>query len=262
MTSRAQRLFESMPESGSIESLGFLIEKIREVFSVEHVAYIAMSLGRSYALSSSERAQGLLARNVGFWQKEAGALVAVTYDKSWGERYAEAEYSRIDPVLEETTRSFAPFNWRSLSWDTKKRRQFLHEAVECGLGNQGYTIPIRGPDGQFALFVINNTCSDDEWVRFIAECKSDLLVISHFFHQKVLEIESVTVAPNASPLSTREVDVLTAISMGKNRSQIAYDLKISENTLRVYIDSARHKLGALNIPHAVAIGIHRGIINI
>jgi len=50
--------------------------------------------------------------------------------------------------------------------------------------------------------------------------------------------------------------------MGKNRSQIAYDLKISENTLRVYIDSARHKLGALNIPHAVAIGIHRGIINI
>ncbi len=262
MTAKVQRLFESIPESGSIESLGFLIEKIRETFSIQHVAYMAMSLGRSYALSSSSKGQGLLAKNVGFWQKEAGALVAVTYDKSWGERYSEAEYSRIDPVLEETARSFVPFNWRNLSWDTKKRRQFLREAVDCGLGNQGYTVPVRGPDGQFALFVINNTCSDEEWTKFIDENKSDLLVVAHFFHQKVLEIESITVTPTASPLSAREIDVLTAISVGKNRAQIAYDLKISENTLRVYIDSARHKLGALNIPHAVAIGIHRGIINI
>jgi DNA-binding CsgD family transcriptional regulator len=39
-------------------------------------------------------------------------------------------------------------------------------------------------------------------------------------------------------------------------------MNISENTLRVYIDSARHKLGALNIPHAVALGVSRGLISI
>lgn len=262
MTDRLQRLFEVMPAQASIEAVGFLIEKVREFYDVQHVAYMALSLGRSYALSSSPTAQGLLAKNVGFWQREAGALVAVTYDRQWGERYAEADYVRIDPVLEETTRSFAPFNWKALSWDTKKRRQFLREAVECGLGNQGYTVPVRGPDGQFALFVINNTCSDEDWMKFIERFKSELLVIAHFFHQKVLEIEQVTVSTQNSSLSSREVDVLTAISMGKNRPQIAYDLKISENTLRVYIDSARHKLGAINIPHAVAIGIHKGIINL
>jgi DNA-binding NarL/FixJ family response regulator len=89
-----------------------------------------------------------------------------------------------------------------------------------------------------------------------------MLVIAHYFHQKVLEIEKVTVARSEPLLSSREVDVLTGISVGKNRSQIAHDLSISENTLRVYLDSARHKLGALNITHAVAIGIHRGLINI
>ena len=37
-------------------------------------------------------------------------------------------------------------------------------------------------------------------------------------------------------------------------------LQISENTLRAYIDSARHKLGALNVTHAVALALARGII--
>lgn len=262
MTAKLQQLYELIPDKSSIESVGLLIEQVKALYQVEHVAYMALSLGRAYALSSSPRAEGMLAKNAGFWRREAGALVAVTYDPSWGQRYAEADYVRIDPVLEETTRSFAPFNWKSLSWDTKKRRQFLREAVDCGLGNQGYAVPVRGPDGQFALFVVNNTCSDEEWEKFINEYKADLLVIAHFFHQKVLEIEQVTVA-NASPvLSSREVDVLTGISVGKNRAQIAQELKISENTLRVYLDSARHKLGALNISHAVAIGIHRGVINI
>jgi DNA-binding CsgD family transcriptional regulator len=262
MTQKLQQLYEAIPSQASIKDLGRLIAKVKELYDVEHVAYMAFSLGRGYALSTSERAEGLLAREAGFWQRDAGALVAVTYDKTWGERYAEAAYARIDPVLEETTRSFAPFNWKSLSWESRKRRKFLREAVECGLGNQGYAVPVRGPDGQFALFVVNNSCSDERWEKFINENKGDMLVIAHYFHQKVLEIEKVTVARSEPLLSSREVDVLTGISVGKNRSQIAHDLSISENTLRVYLDSARHKLGALNITHAVAIGIHRGLINI
>ncbi len=262
MTDRLQQLYEAIPEKSSIDGIGLLIEKVKDLYQVAHVAYMALSLGRTYALSTSPKAEGLLAKNAGFWRRESGALVAVTYDQTWGQRYAEADYARIDPVLEETTRSFAPFNWKSLSWDTRKRRQFLREAVECGLGNQGYAVPVRGPDGQFALFVVNNTCSDEAWERFINEFKSDLLVIAHFFHQKVLEIERVSVGAAPTLLSSREVDVLTGISVGKNRAQIAHDLKISENTLRVYLDSARHKLGAINISHAVAIGIHRGVINI
>jgi DNA-binding CsgD family transcriptional regulator len=35
---------------------------------------------------------------------------------------------------------------------------------------------------------------------------------------------------------------------------------MSENTLRAYIDSARHKLGAMNVTHAVAMALARGII--
>jgi DNA-binding CsgD family transcriptional regulator len=50
--------------------------------------------------------------------------------------------------------------------------------------------------------------------------------------------------------------------MGQRRAQVADSLKISESTLRVYIDSARHKLGALNVFHAVAIAVKTGIIKV
>jgi DNA-binding CsgD family transcriptional regulator len=41
---------------------------------------------------------------------------------------------------------------------------------------------------------------------------------------------------------------------------VAESLSISEHTLRVYIESARFKLGALNTTHAVARAMSRGLI--
>ncbi|KEJ89760.1 hypothetical protein DSW25_05935 [Sulfitobacter donghicola DSW-25 = KCTC 12864 = JCM 14565] len=48
--------------------------------------------------------------------------------------------------------------------------------------------------------------------------------------------------------------------MGYSRAQVANSLAISEHTLRVYIESARFKLGALNTTHAVARALSRGLI--
>ena len=48
--------------------------------------------------------------------------------------------------------------------------------------------------------------------------------------------------------------------LGMNRAQAALVLRISEHTLRVYIESARNKLGALNTTHAVARALSYGLI--
>jgi DNA-binding CsgD family transcriptional regulator len=262
MSGRVETLLEGLPERGSIEDLGLLIARIKEVYELEHVVYLAVSLGRNFLMSSDDDDAGVLKNGAGFWRREAGLLATVTYAPEWGDRYVEADYVRIDPVLDGAQRSFLPIDWKTLPWDTKKRRQFLREAIECGIGNQGYTVPVRGPGGQFALFTVNKNCSDDDWQRYLGEYRSDILVIAHYFHQKVLEIERIFGAPPAVQLSAREKDALTMIAAGRSRAQVAHDLQISENTLRVYIDSARHKLGALNIPHAVALAVHKGILNI
>lgn len=261
MALEIQKLFEALPPEGSIDELGLIIDAIRDIYALENVSYLAVSLGREFALQSTERA-GALKKNAGFWWRKASMLVASTYNPDWGHRYEEANYVRIDPVVEGGHVNFVPMNWKDLNWDSRPRRQFLQEAVDYGIGNQGYTVPVRGPNGQYALFTINNRCPDDEWRRFLSEKATDFLIIAHFFHQKVIEIEKVFGEATPVHLSSRERDVLTYISLGKNRAQAAHELKISENTLRVYLDSARHKLGALNIPHAVALSVSRGFISI
>lgn len=261
MAGKIERLLETFPSADSIENLGDVIDAIRNIYELDHVIYYAMSLGQAHMLASRSGA-GLLSKQSGFWKREASSLAALTYPGEWVTRYQEEGYARIDPTLESALQSFMPVDWHSIAWDTPKKRAFLREAIECGIGNQGYTIPIRGPDGQFAAFTINKNCTDEEWNKVLHESARDFMLIAHFFHQKVLEIEKLFGAPPVPTLSLRERDVLTLIAQGKSRGQVADHLKISENTLRVYIDSARHKLAALNVTHAVAVATSRGILNV
>lgn len=84
--------------------------------------------------------------------------------------------------------------------------------------------------------------------------------MAHYFNQKALEFEPVKQAEPGQPLSPREAEAMTLLAAGFNRAQAAERLQISEHTLRVYIESARFKLGAMNTTHAVARALSRGLI--
>jgi len=260
MTERLESLTSALEDVTSISRLGEFIDRVRGVYDLEHLVYYAVSLGQSVA-PVKQMVGGMLSTGDGFWQWEGRSLAAMSYSWNWATHYAESGYARIDPTLEGAASSFVPVDWKAVAWDTPKRRTFLREAVESGVGNQGYTIPVRGPDGQFAAVSINKTCTDVQWASFLQATRSDFLIIAHYMHQKVNELCNSGAAASAVKLSSREKDVLTYLSVGKSRAQIAHELAISENTLRVYLDSARHKLGALNVPHAVSIAICRGYLN-
>ena len=88
----------------------------------------------------------------------------------------------------------------------------------------------------------------------------DLLLIAHYYNRKALEFEPGRLPGTSRALTPREVDAMTLLALGYSRAQVADSLSISENTLRVYIESARSKLGALNTTHAVARAMSRGLI--
>ncbi|WP_054460434.1 LuxR C-terminal-related transcriptional regulator [Phaeobacter sp. 11ANDIMAR09] len=69
-----------------------------------------------------------------------------------------------------------------------------------------------------------------------------------------------TVPQEKETLSQREVDALQLLAIGYSRAQVAKALSISEHTLRVYLESARFKLGALNSTHTVAMAVASGQI--
>ena len=185
---------------------------------------------------------------------------AGTYAPEWAVHYVQQGYIRVDPVISGCFQRFHPVEWKRLDWSGKAQRKFLDESIDAGVGTQGISVPIRGPNGQFALFTTTAEDSDDGWEVFNRERMRDLILIGHFFNQKALEIRQGTDQASLMRLSPREIDALTMLATGYNRAQAADKLSISEHTLRVYIESARSKLGAANTTHAVAKALVLGLI--
>jgi len=63
-------------------------------------------------------------------------------------------------------------------------------------------------------------------------------------------------------LTEREVEVLRQVADGNRNRDIAKNLFISEETVKVHIKHIMEKLGASDRTQAVSIGIRRGIIQL
>ena len=230
-----EEFIERLQRARALEDLQSATEELRDHFSIAHIVY--------------------------HWVNSVGERFGCgTYSSEWVDRYLEMDYLRMDPVIFGCLQRFNPVDWKQLDWSSKAARAFYLEAVEYGVGNQGYTMPIRGPNGQFALFTASDTCSDDRWSAFVDDNARDLIIIAHEFNKKALEFEKRNVALPSPALSPRELSAMTYLAKGFSRAQAAGELKISEHTLRVYIEAARYKLGALNTTHAVARALSTGII--
>ena len=232
---KLDQILEALEQAATLEGLQTASEALRDHYGVNHIVY--------------------------HWVDSAGDQYGCgTYSVAWQERYLAQNYLRIDPVVSGCYLRFHPVDWKRLDWTSKAARALLLEAIEYGVGNQGFSVPIRGPNGQFALFTVNHSCSDAEWEGFAEANRRDLILIAHYFNEKALEIEPARTPEIAQALSPREIDAMTLIAIGFSRAQVAQTLSISEHTLRVYIESARFKLGALNTTHAVARALSRGLI--
>lgn len=222
-------------QAAGLEQIQDLIVRLRDHYGVDHIVYHWVSAdGEQYGCG--------------------------TYPTDWVQRYVDRDYLRIDPVVLGCFQRFHPVDWKRLDWSSKAARAFQADAIAHGVGNQGFSVPIRGPNGQFALFTVSDNASDAEWSAFSQDNQRDLILIAHYFNQKALELERGRLPEPVKQLSPRELDALTFLAMGYARSQVADMLEISEHTLRAYIESARFKLSALNTTHAVAKAMVEGLI--
>src|SRR5882757_311922 len=66
----------------------------------------------------------------------------------------------------------------------------------------------------------------------------------------------------ADLLSEREVEVLQCVALGAANKQVAHQLGLSEETVKVHMKHILEKLHASDRTHAVTIGLGRGIIEL
>ncbi|SDK22071.1 regulatory protein, luxR family [Aliiruegeria lutimaris] len=235
MKEKLEALCELVQKADDVGDLQTATEQLREILGIAHIVY--------------------------HWVNSVGERFgAGTYSQDWVDRYVEKDYLRMDPVILGCLQRFNPVDWKELDWSSRASRAFFREAVEYGVGNQGLSIPIRGPAGQFALFTASHNCDDYSWATFVDENMRDLMIIAHEFNKRALEFEQEGDSAPTPTLSPRELAAMTYLAKGMSRAQAAQEMEISEHTLRVYIEAARHKLGALNTTHAVARALSRGLI--
>ncbi|MBU2359479.1 MAG: LuxR family transcriptional regulator [Alphaproteobacteria bacterium] len=235
MRTRLNRFLQDLESADRLEQIQGLTTQLRDALDIDHVVYHWISVdGEQYGFG--------------------------TYDPVWAQRYQDQDYIRIDPVVLGCFQRFHPVDWKRLDWSSKAARAFRADSIAHGVGNQGFSIPIRGPHGQFALLTLSHTCPDPVWEALMMAHQRDLIVIAHYLNAKALTLQKGRAPDSVRPLSPREIDALTFLAMGYSRGQAADMLGISEHTLRAYIESARHKLGALNTVHAVARAIGEGLI--
>lgn len=235
MEAKLRHLLMTLEKAKDMSALQSAIMGLRDHYKVAHIAYHWVSA-------------------------DGGHYGCGTYPTAWVQHYIDQDYLRIDPVVQGCFQHFHPVDWKALNWSSKAATAFRGEAIAAGVGNQGYSIPLRGPRGQFALFSLTDSATDAQWAAFTEIHWRDLLVCAHSFNQKALEFGMDRLPVVAKPLSPREVDVLTLLAMGYSRGRVAQRLSISEHTLRAYVETARFKLGAANTMQAVARAVSEGLI--
>ncbi|MFQ1699516.1 autoinducer binding domain-containing protein [Loktanella agnita] len=229
------QFLQALDQADALDQIQQLIVDLRDYCQVDHIVYHWVSAdGEQYGFG--------------------------TYDPRWAQRYSDRDYLRVDPVIIGCFQRFDPVDWKKLDWSSKAARAFRKDAIAHGVGNQGFSIPIRGPNGQRALLTASHNTDDVTWEEFMETHQRNWILIAHYLNQKALQLEKSRTPEPMRTLSPREVDALTYLGMGYSRGQVADLLNISEHTLRAYIESARFKLGALNTTHAVARAISEGLI--
>jgi LuxR family quorum-sensing system transcriptional regulator SinR len=188
-------------------------------------------------------------------------FLVLTYDDEWVEHYKKSDYVHIDPVFNVAARSVLPVDWSTLEKRDRKVVKLFNEANDANVGKQGLTIPIRGPEnGLWALFSVTTNDTDREWRARLRGLTREVLLLAHFIHQKAYEIYGGGEKFDLNAITRRECEALSWTAEGKTVVDIAVLMKISPETVKAHLDSARHKLGALNRVHAVTKAIRAGLV--
>jgi DNA-binding CsgD family transcriptional regulator len=165
-----------------------------------------------------------------------------------------------DPAIQLGARSFLPVDWAQIPRLSKQGD--IRFRARPRDDRQGLTIPIRGPaNGIWALLLVTSNENDAEWAAGRPERTTDLVHVGQYVHQRACELHAPDAPIDLNAITRRESEALERAAEGKTAEDIAILMRISAETVKAHLDSARYKLGALTRAHAVAKAIRAGLVH-
>jgi DNA-binding CsgD family transcriptional regulator len=191
----------------------------------------------------------------------ASPLILTDWLPQWGQRYSQANYAAIDPVLGACSRSIVPLVWhRQPAPPERATALFMDDARQHGLGT-GMTCSIIGSRGELAFLSLTTADDRQRERRTVERHVSQGCMLMSYVHEGLRRLDSAQRAPApAIRLSAREREVLTWVGAGKTSWEIARILGLSERTAIFHVDNAMKKLATRTRSQAVARAVALGLI--
>ena len=220
------------------EDLSNTLSAIASEVGVRHIAYLRFGLDK---------------------RREASLTTAIaTYSRAWQTHYFIKDYVHTDPVVAHGRNAVLPFDWDKVANDDPNVLAFLADAAKHGVGRNGLSIPVRNRKGGASLVSFTSDHPKAEWARFKRENMATLQKLS-FLIDSAADANSKLRLP-AVTLSRHEEQCLIWAARGKTAEEIADVLDLASNSVKAYLDTARHKLHCMNLNHAIAVAFATGVI--
>jgi DNA-binding CsgD family transcriptional regulator len=185
-------------------------------------------------------------------------LLSAAYAPSWRKSYAQSRRVDIEPILRVGLGGIAPVDWRLLDCGDPIIIKLLGEALELDVGANGVSIPVRGREGEYALF---SACLPERASRTSRQTlMRRLMVVSAIFHSKVREACEAKGPYADARLSDCELTCLRLKALKKSDDEIGLILGASANTARFWLETARARLNAVTLNQAVEKALRLGLI--
>jgi DNA-binding CsgD family transcriptional regulator len=183
------------------------------------------------------------------------------YPVSWGERYSEASYVEVDPLVRMCSRSIVPTIWHRLPDPNWRSTPLFDEARQHGLAN-GMTCSVIGGKGELALLSLTVEKDRQSDRRMVERQLSQGHLLMSYLHEAFLRLNQPPADKRgAIRLTAREREVLTWVCAGKTSWEIARILALAERTVVFHIDNAMRKLDTKRRSQAVARALNLGLIS-
>jgi DNA-binding CsgD family transcriptional regulator len=229
----------AMEQAQSVDELSRVLVKLRDESGLAHLVYHAVHIPAS---------------------DKKNPLLLLTYDGAWARRYVERDHFQIDPAVIAGSKGFLPVDWMTFERHTSQARHFFAEAERCGVGRHGFTLPIRGPFGERALFTITTNATDEHWHRWRFAHLKEFRLLADYFHDRAMRLSGLRHSHVMLPLSPRERQCLEGLLRGQTPGQVAADLDLSTSAVHTYLRKARQKLKCATLDQAIAKAIRFEII--
>ncbi|MEX3009468.1 autoinducer binding domain-containing protein [Hoeflea sp. TYP-13] len=180
-----------------------------------------------------------------------------TFPEDFVEFYRKKGLFSLDPVMQSALTGIKPVDWRVYHLGDPTAEKIFAIAAEYGVSDIGMTIPLLCRGSQAAMFAVNADMTPKEWSQYRLDVIGDIQVLATYLHSARQELAQERLPTD---LTARESEVLTWTAAGKSYWEISMILGISERTVRFFMTNARHKLGVVTNPQAVAQAVWRGII--